>query len=95
MQLTHEVRWTAFDFAVFGTMLLVALGALELLLRNARDRTSRVAVVVAVLAGFFLAWAQAAVELVRPGRSPAAFAFAGLVLLIIVGALAVRFRRRG
>ncbi len=94
MQFTDEVKWTRLDFAVFGTMLLVALAALELLLRNARDRSSRIAVAVAVLAGFFLVWAQAAVGLVGPGKPPAALAFAGLVVAVIAGALAVRFRPR-
>ncbi|HET8734443.1 MAG TPA: hypothetical protein VFM45_11825 [Anaeromyxobacteraceae bacterium] len=94
MQFTDEVKWTGLDFAVFGAMLVAALGALELLLRNARDRASRLAVAVAVLLGFFLVWAQAAVGLVGRGKPPAALAFAALVLAAIAGALAFRFRPR-
>ena len=61
MRFTDEVKWTGFDFAVFGAMLVVALGALELGLRIARTTAARTVVVVAVLVGFLLAWAQGAV----------------------------------
>ncbi len=62
MRFTDEVDWTAFDFAVFGALLALALGAFELGLRRAP--VSRLAVVVAVGAAFLLAWAQLAVGVI-------------------------------
>ncbi len=94
MQFTDEVQWTGLDFAVFGAMLLLALGAQALGLRTARDRASRVAVGIAVLAGFLLVWAQGAVGVVGRGKGPAGIVFAGLVVAVVGGALAVRFRPR-
>ena len=91
MQFTDEVRWTAFDFAVFGALLALALGAFELGLRGARDTVSRLAVVVAVGAAFLLAWAQLAVGVVaRPGGR----VFAVVVVRAITGAVAIRLRRK-
>ena len=37
MPFTDEVVWTAFDFAVFGTMLLAAGGAMALAVRMSGD----------------------------------------------------------
>jgi hypothetical protein len=95
MQFTDEVRWTAFDFAVFGAMLALALGAFELGVRTARDTVSRIAVAIAVAAAFLLVWAQGAVGIVGHPNRPAVVLFTGLVLVVIAGALLVRFRRRG
>jgi hypothetical protein len=90
MQLTDEVRWTAFDFAVFGLLLAVALGAFELGLRGARDTVARLAVVVAVGLAFLLAWAQLAVGVVgKPGGR----VLAAGIALAIAGAVVVRLRR--
>ncbi|MGA8890944.1 MAG: hypothetical protein WB493_05200 [Anaeromyxobacteraceae bacterium] len=90
MQLTDEVRWTAFDFAVFGALLAVTLVAFELGLRGARDGVARLAVAVAVGATFLLVWAQLAVGvLAQPGGR----VFAAVVALAILGAVVVRLRR--
>jgi peptidoglycan/LPS O-acetylase OafA/YrhL len=90
MQFTDEVRWTAFDFAVFAALLAAALGAFELGLRGATDVVARLAVVVAVGAGFLLVWAQLAVGVVgKPGGR----VFAAVVALVIAAAVAVRVRR--
>jgi hypothetical protein len=89
MQFTDEVRWTAFDFAVFGALLAAALLAFELGLRGARDTVSRLAVAVAVGAAFLLVWAQLAVGVVG---QPGGRVFAALVGLGIAGAVAVRLR---
>jgi hypothetical protein len=95
MQFTDEVRWTASDFAVFGGMLALALGAFELGGRAAGDTVSRFAVAIAVGATFLLVWAQGAVGVAGHPNRPAGLLFTGLVLAVIAGALLVRFRRRG
>ena len=61
MQLTQEVVWDAADFAVFGTMLVVACGAYELATRLATTRKTRIACGVAILATFLIIWAELAV----------------------------------
>ena len=90
MQFTDEVRWTVFDFAVFGALLAAALGAFELGLRGATDTVARLAVVVAVGAGFLFVWAQLAVGVVG---KPGGWVFAAVVALVIAAAVAVRVRR--
>lgn len=63
MQFTEEVNWTAFDFAVFGTMLALAGGALELVVRLTRRQAVRVVAGTAIAVAFLLAWAHGAVGL--------------------------------
>jgi peptidoglycan/LPS O-acetylase OafA/YrhL len=94
MRFTDEVNWTALDFAVFGALLLAALGAFELGLRRARDTSGRVVVAVVVGAAFLLAWAQGAVGVFGAGRGLAGPAFAGVVATVIVVAVAWGRRRR-
>lgn len=67
MQVTEEVNWSGFDFAVFGLMLLVAGGAFELAMRRARKRSHRIAAGIAIAAAFFLVWLEAAVGIFTPG----------------------------
>lgn len=63
MQFTEEVNWTPFDFAVFGTMLALAGGALELVVRLTRRQAVRVVAGTAIAVAFLLAWAHGAVGL--------------------------------
>ena len=54
MRFTHEVVWTAIDFATFGAMLLATGAAIELAMRYLQGKIARrVAVVTAI--GLFLA----------------------------------------
>ncbi|WP_426164634.1 hypothetical protein [Sandarakinorhabdus sp. DWP1-3-1] len=61
MQFTAEMRWDIADFAMFGTMLLVAGTALELLVRVTRAGRVRAILGVAVAVAFLSVWADAAV----------------------------------
>ncbi|HQY46707.1 MAG TPA: hypothetical protein PLE38_07145 [Usitatibacteraceae bacterium] len=63
MQFTGEVKWTPFDFAVFGAMLAVAGGALELVVRVTRRQAVRAVAGTAIAVAFLLAWAHGAVGL--------------------------------
>lgn len=63
MRFTREVSWTVFDFAVFGLMLVVACGAIELAVRLVRKPLWRVGALVAIVVVFLLVWAQGAVGL--------------------------------
>jgi len=95
MQFTTEVNWSPGDFLLFGLMLLVTGGALELLLRAGRSTTYRLAAVIAVLTGFFLVWANLAVGLVGDERNPDNLWFFALPLVGLVGAALARLRPRG
>lgn len=63
MQFTDEMRWDGGDFVLFGGMLMLACGALEVALRLTADRRKRWLAGGAVLAVFLLVWAELAVGL--------------------------------
>ncbi len=61
MQFTDEVKWGAGDFAIFGAMLVVAVLAVELVMKFAATLRTRILLGVAIALAFFLTWAQLAV----------------------------------
>jgi hypothetical protein len=61
MQFTEEVSWRPGDFLVFGALLLLAGGAMELALRLIRRPRYRLLAVLAVLLAFLWVWAELAV----------------------------------
>ena len=56
MRFTNEVNWTALDFIVMGTMLLVTGLAIEAALRIVRSNAVRFAAVAAILFAFLMVW---------------------------------------
>ncbi|WP_407874365.1 hypothetical protein [Qipengyuania nanhaisediminis] len=60
MQFTAEVRWTAFDFLVFVTMLAALGGAIELAIRFAHSHLLRAAFIGLSLMAFLFVWAMLA-----------------------------------
>lgn len=64
MQFTSEVNWTAFDFLVWGLMLLAACGAYELMVRMSPDRHYRLGAAAAIATGFLVFWVNGAVGMV-------------------------------
>lgn len=66
MLFTAEVRWDAMDFLVFGAMLAVAGGLVEIAVRIRQERRFVVAVVLGVGLIFLLVWAELAVGII-PG----------------------------
>lgn len=95
MQFTAEVDWTAFDFTIWGVMLLIAAGVCELALRLSRDLTYRAGVVVAVGAAFLLTWVTLAVGIIGSEDEPANLMYFGVVALAVVGAFVADFRATG
>lgn len=95
MQFTAEVQWTGFDFLVWGVMLLVACGAYELVSRMSPSRHYRLGAGVAIVTGFLVFWANAAVGLV--GDGPNAWNLLFLVAIVVgaIVALASWFRPAG
>lgn len=58
---SESVRWSPFDFLVMGILLTGAGLLLELILRKAPGRSSRVVGIVLLALAFLLLWAELAV----------------------------------
>lgn len=95
MQFTPEVAWTAFDFTIFGAMLLAACGTYELAAWISDNRVYRAAAGLAVIAGFLLTWINLAVGIIGDEHARANLMFFGVLLVGIVGACVARFRAPG
>ena len=61
MQFTSEVDWKPFDFIVMGILLLGTGLLCELVIRNVKRTRHRIIICGALLATFFLVWAELAV----------------------------------
>jgi len=61
MQFTDEVNWQLGDFAVFGVMIALVVGGIELLSVSKLKARSKIIGVCAVLALFLLVWIELAV----------------------------------
>lgn len=95
MQVTDEVAWDPKDFAVFGVMLAVVGGAVEVGVRLSGSPAFRFAVAIAVVAGFLLVWANLAVGVIGNEENPLNAMFGGILLVGIIGAVITRFRPQG
>jgi len=95
MQFTADVVWTAFDFALFGAMLLIACLAFEAMARVARVPAYLAASVIAIGAAFLLVWVNLAVGIVGEPEDPANLLFMGVLVMGGVGALLVRLQPQG
>jgi hypothetical protein len=61
MQFTDEVNWTLFDF-VLGAVLLLGTGLTgELVMRKVRNKDYQIAIIMIILVGLVLVWAELAV----------------------------------
>jgi len=61
MQFTDEVDWSAFDFIIMGTLLLITGLSVEFVLRSFKRMQERLLICGAILFIFFLVWAELAV----------------------------------
>lgn len=95
MRFTDEVAWDGRDFLTFGTMLGVACGACELVMRVSRDLTYRAAAGLGVATAFFLVWANLAVGIIGSEDNPANLLHYGVLAIGIAGAAIVRGRAHG
>lgn len=95
MQLTDEVRWTAFDFAVWGAMLLVACGAYELVARMSPDRHYRLGAAVAIGTGLLVFWVNGAVGMIGDEDNPYNLLFLAAIAVGAGLALLAWFRPAG
>jgi hypothetical protein len=95
MQLTRDVQWTALDFTVFGIMLLLACGTVELGLRMSGNLYYRAGMGLAAAAGFLLVWINIAVGVIGDEGNPANLMFAGVLLVGILVGLIGRLQPAG
>jgi len=95
MRFTDEVDWTAMDFAIFGTMLLLACGTYELAARTTGNLAYRAGAALAVVGAFFLVWVNLAVGIIGSEANPANLMFAGVLAVGIGGVAVARGRPRG
>ncbi|MFD1787781.1 hypothetical protein ACFSC3_09360 [Sphingomonas floccifaciens] len=95
MQFTREVQWDAFDFLVFGIMLLVAGGAFDLLTRMGGGWPYRIGAAIGVFAGFFLIWVNLAVGIIGSEDNPANILYALVITIAVGGAIVSHARARG
>ncbi len=95
MQVTSEVVWDRKDFALFGVMLAVVGGAIEIGVRLSGAPAYRYGVAVAAVAGFLLTWANLAVGVIGNEDNPLNLMFGGVLAVGAIGALIARFRPAG
>lgn len=92
---TAGVDWSAFDFAIMGSLLFGAGLVYELATRTAATTAYRVAAAVALASAFLLVWVSLGVGVIGSDGDPANAMFAGVIGVGIVGAILARFRPRG
>ncbi|MBP2157571.1 MULTISPECIES: hypothetical protein [Asticcacaulis] len=95
MRFTNEVVWDAFDFAVFGAMLLSVCGLLELATRMSRSVFYRLGFALALVAGFVLIWMNLAVGIIGSEDNPTNLMYAGVLAIGAAGAVLARLKPQG
>jgi len=95
MQITDELVWGLFDFAVAG-VLLVGTGLLyALAARRARNIAYRAAVGVAIATALILVWLVGAVGVIGEDGDRADLMYGGVLAVGIIGAVGARFQPQG
>jgi hypothetical protein len=95
MAFTDQVAWDGTDFALMGAILFGACGAYELASRMTAPSAYRTAVAVAIVTALFLVWMNLAVGVIGSEDDPANLMYGGVIAILSVGSLAVRFRPSG
>jgi hypothetical protein len=87
--------WTASDFVIMGMLFAAILGAYEVLAARAPSIAYRAASVLTTLGLFLLIWFNLAVGIIGSENNDANLMFAGVIVAVVGGACAARFRPRG
>jgi len=95
MQFSDEVAWSPFDFAFAGALLFGTGLAFELISRKSSTIAYRAAVGVALVAAMLLVWINLAVGIIGSEDNPANIMYLGVLAILILGALIVRFQPQG
>ena len=89
------MNWDILDFAVFFGLIAMVVIAFRLAMRVSADKSYRIGIGVALLAGFILVWANGAVGIVGSENNDVNLLYFGVIAVGIIGALLARFRARG
>ncbi len=95
MLITHEVAWTAFDFAFAGGMLFLVASAFELAARQSGSVAYRVGAGIAAVTALFVVWATGAVGIIGSEAEAANLLYFGVLAIGLIGAFVARFRSGG
>ena len=95
MQFSDEVAWSPFDFAFAGALLFGTGLAFELISRKSSTIAYRAAVGVALVTAMLLVWINLAVGIIGSEDNPANKLYLGVLAILILGALIVRFQPQG
>lgn len=95
MQFRSEMNWDETDFIVFGIMIAVAAGTLDLAARVSGNGAYRTAIGIAVAGGFLLVWMNLAVGIIGNEENPLNLMYGGVLAVGAIGALIARFEPEG
>jgi hypothetical protein len=95
MQVTDEVDWTVFDFALVAALLLAAGAIFELAMRMQGGAAYRVGAGLAILATLMLIWITGAVGIIGTEDNDANMMYGAVLAVAVVGAIIARFRPEG
>lgn len=91
MQFTSEVDWDAADFIFAAIIFGIVGGLVELAVRISSNWYFRFGAIFAVLAGFMVVWANAAVGMIGNEDNPVNLWFGAVLLFAILGSILFRF----
>jgi hypothetical protein len=92
MQVSDEMNWGPFDFAIAGALLFGTAFVFDLAVRTSGSLAYRLAVGLALGAVFLLIWINLAVGIIGDEGEPANLLYAGVIAVGIIGAVVARFR---
>ena len=95
MQFSNEVTWTASDFAVAGTLFLVAGSAYQFVALKAPNVVYRFAAALAVFTALFLIWINLAVGIIGSEDNPQNWIYVCVLAVEFMGVLISRLKARG
>jgi hypothetical protein len=95
MQVTDEVDWTVFDFALVAVLMLAAGAIFELVMRMQGGVAYRAGAGVAILATLMLIWITGAVGIIGTEDNDANLMYGAVLGVAAVGAIIGRFRADG
>ena len=95
MQFSDEMNWSLFDFILLGALLFGTGLALELLSRQAVNNTHRLALASTLVTSLLLLLVNLAVGVIGSEDNPSNRMYVGVLAVLLIGALIVRFQPRG
>lgn len=88
-------NWDEFDYIVAGGLLFGTGVGFELVARNARTRSYRIAVGIALGAALLLTWTNLAVGIIGSENNHMNLMYLGVVAVGLIGAIVARFKPQG